>query len=404
MSSRLFQWLRISFFNLLLVAVLGFVLRYKIVYSLPFIDQKHLLHAHSHFAFTGWITQALMALMIATLSKQKQVDLFPKYRWLLYANLITAYGMLFSFPIQGYGFFSISFSTLSIFTSWIFAVVCWKEINSLPAKTLSGQWFKAALFFNALSALGAFSLAFMMANKIIHQNWYLLAIYFFLHFQYNGWFFFGCMGLFVAKLSSLFPDDKKIKTAFWLFAGSCFPAYFLSALWLTLPVWLYVVVIISAIAQLAGWIRIINIIIKNEKKPGASLPAPAKWLLLFSSFALTVKLFLQLASTIPYLSTLAFGYRPIVIAYLHLILLGVITLFLLGYLMGENVLPRNKKVMKGTIIFTAAIIFNEFLLMIQGVTAISYIMVPYINELLLLAASLLFTGILLLNLGIKKQT
>ena len=49
------KWLRISLFNLMLVAFLGMILRYKILFSLPFLDQKHLLHAHSHFAFSGWV-------------------------------------------------------------------------------------------------------------------------------------------------------------------------------------------------------------------------------------------------------------------------------------------------------------------------------------------------------------
>ena len=403
MYPKLFPWLRISFFNLLLVSFLGFVLRYKIVYSLPFIDQKHLLHAHSHFAFSGWVTQALMALMIAVLSRQKQIDLFPKYRWLLYANLFSAYGMLFSFPFQGYGFFSITFSTLSIFTSWVFAFVYWKDLNRPGVRYASGQWFKAALFFNAISALGAFALAFMMANKIIHQNWYLIAIYFFLHFQYNGWFFFGCIGLFVDKLSGLFPDDKKMKPIFWLFAGACLPAFFLSVLWVPIPVWLYVTIVISALVQLLGWLWWLQVIIKNKSKITAVLSLQSKWLLLLSSVALSIKLILQLGSTIPSISTLAFGYRPIVIAYLHLILLGVITLFLLGYLAGEKLLPANAKVRNGILVFTSAIIFNELLLMVQGAAAIQYTMVPFINEWLLLAGGLLFTGMLLLNLGIKKQ-
>ncbi len=404
MVPRLFQWLRISLFNLLVVACLGFILRYKIAFSLPFIDQKYLLHAHSHFAFTGWITQALMALMVAWISEQKKIDLFPRYRWLLYANLFTAYGMLFSFPFQGYGFFSILFSNLSIFTSWVFTVYFWKDLNRLPEKNVSTYWFKAALLFNALSALGTFVLAGMMANKIIHQNWYLAAIYFFLHFQYNGWFFFACMGLFIDKFILLYAAEKMMKCIFWLFAAACLPAFFLSALWLPMPLWLYLIVIISAVSQIVGWILLVRILVKQKEKLLASLTIHAKWLLTLSALALTVKLILQLGSTIPALSTLAYGYRPIVIAYLHLILLGVFTLFLLGYIMNENMLPLNRKLILGIIVFTSGILFNELLLLIQGVAAISYVPIPFINELLLLAAGILFTGMLFMNSGIKKQT
>src|SRR5580765_6248297 len=104
MVSSLRRWLQISFLNLLIVAFIGVILRYKIAFSLPFIDQRYLLHGHSHFAFAGWITQVLMVLLVQYLSQHKGDKVFTEYRWLLYGNLITAYGMLVFFPLQGYGF------------------------------------------------------------------------------------------------------------------------------------------------------------------------------------------------------------------------------------------------------------------------------------------------------------
>ena len=118
MNLPLRKWLKVSLFNLMLVACIGVVLRYKIAYSLPFVDQKFLLEGHSHFAFAGWVTQALMALMVGVLSEQAGGNFFPRYRWMLYANLITAFGMLLSFPAEGYGAISIVFSMASIFTSY----------------------------------------------------------------------------------------------------------------------------------------------------------------------------------------------------------------------------------------------------------------------------------------------
>jgi len=129
MHLSLRQWLRVSFFNLLLIALIGIILRYKIAFSLPFIDQKYLLHGHSHFAFAGWISQALMALLIANLSERQGRNYFIKYQWVLYANLLTAYGMLLTFPFIGYAFLSILFSTLSVFVSYAFAFLFWKELN-----------------------------------------------------------------------------------------------------------------------------------------------------------------------------------------------------------------------------------------------------------------------------------
>src|SRR5580765_6316496 len=136
MSASLRNWLKISLVNLMLVAFMGIVLRYKIAFSLPFIDEKYLLHSHSHFAFAGWITQALMALMVQWLSQYKGIGVYKKYRWLLYSNLITAYGMLISFILVGYAFWFILFSTLSIFVSYSFAILFWKDLRTLENKTI----------------------------------------------------------------------------------------------------------------------------------------------------------------------------------------------------------------------------------------------------------------------------
>lgn len=404
MFPKLFLWLRIVFFNLLFVAFIGLILRYKILFSLPFIDQKHLLHGHSHFAFTGWVTQVLMVLLIVNLSVQKQIDQFPKYTILLYVNLIAAYGMLIAFTIQGYAFFSILFSTLSIFVSFFFAVMYWKDLNKLPIKKISSYWFKAALLFNAISSIGAFALAIMMANKIVHQNWYLLSVYFFLHFQYNGWFFFACMGLMMEKITAIYSKRLLLKQIFWLFAIACIPAYFLSALWLNLFNWVFAIVVISALLQGVAWYLLLTILLPLRNKLSAQMPLVAKWLLSLSAIALSIKLFLQIFSTIPSLSELAFGFRPIVIGYLHLILLGVITLFIIGYIVAEKFISLSKLVNWGIVVFTIGVLLNECFLMIQGVTALSYIIVPYMNEALFFTAAVLFTGLLLFNLGINKQT
>jgi hypothetical protein len=372
------------------------------LYPLTFVDQKHLLHGHSHFAFAGWITQAIMSLLVSYLVKQQGENKYKKYIWLLYANLITAYGMLIAFPIEGYGLFSIIFSTSSIIVSYFFAFYYWRDLNKLTFKSASNSWFKAAVLFNALSSLGAFALTIMMVAKVIHQNWYLAAEYFYLHFQYNGWFFFACMGLFTAFVSRHTVSENALKKIFRLFAFAVVPAYFLSALWMNIPVWVYVLVIIAAFAQVIGWLWFVTIIRKNWNRLKPKISTTSKYILACSAVALTAKLLLQLGSTIPSLSDLAFGFRPIVIGYLHLVLLGVITLFLLGSMFSEDYFYKNKRSVTGVFIFAGAVILNEILLMVQGVAAITYTAIPFINEMLLGSALLLFTGALLMSFTNKN--
>ncbi len=396
------KWIRIAFINLLIVALLGVIMRYKIAYYLPFIEQKNFLHAHSHFAFSGWLTQILMVLMWGFLYKYLPADSLKKYKWLIIANLLSAYGMLFSFPWEGYGIISILFSTISIFVSYVFAVIFWVDLNKIKLKTISIHWFKAALLFSVFSSLGVFFLSYMMANKIQHPNWFLVSTYYFLHFQYNGWFFFACMGLLSEQLKSVisFSLQKKV---FWLFALACIPAYFLSALWLPIPAWVYIVVVLAAAAQLIGWILMLKTIFLNKSGFFQNYSGQTKWLYILSAVALSVKLLLQLGSTIPFLSRLAFGFRPVVIGYLHLMFLGVISLFIIGFCKANQFTIARRIGNTGLTIFVSGIILNEFFLMIQGLSYMNYISVPLINELLLGAAICMLCGVSLLNLGLRKR-
>ena len=393
MNKFLHRWLTISFFNLLLVAFLGVLMRYKIEFSLPFLDQKHVLHSHSHFAFSGWITQTLMVLLVYYLSINIGNHVFKKYRWLLYANVIIAYGMLVTFILQGYAFFSISFSSLSIIVSWFFAVFYWKDLNKIGENRVSHLWLKAALVFGVISSIGTFGLAYTMANKTTNPDWYLASIYFFLHFQYNGWFFFAGMGLLVSNLEKINAAVKDLKVAFLFFCFACIPAYFLSVLWIPFGKIIYGVVLVAVIAQLAGWAFMLKVFIKNKTFISQQFSKYGKVLLLLSAIAFTIKLLLQSGSVHPELSQLSYGFRPIIIGYLHLVLLAVTSIFIIGYIISLELIQVNKMLITGVFIFVAGVIINELLLMVQGIAGLTYNIVPYINVLLLMAAGVLFFGI-----------
>ena len=392
------QWLRISIINLLIVSFVGVILRYKIAFALPMLDQKHLLHGHSHFAFAGWINQTIMVLIVNAIANKQNESLTKNFTPFLYINLITAYGMLISFAISGYTIFSISFSTLSIINSYVFGILVWKEINKLGYNLTSYWWFKAGIVFNMLSSIGAFALSFLMANSSINQNYYLLAVYAFLHFQYNGWFFFACMGLFISQIENIEGFNSKLKTIFWLFTFACIPAYFLSALWLPIPSIGYIIIRLAAIVQCIAWGMLLMLIYKNHKQFVVVFYNKGRWLLYLTAIALSIKLILQLISTIPLLSQLAFGFRPVVIGYLHLMLLGVISLFLLGYMYTNNLIKKNYYTKIGMIIFIIGIVVNQLLLLVQGIGAMNYIDIPFINECLFIAAIIMFTGLLLFNI------
>ena len=386
-------WLKISLINLCIVATLGVLMRYKIGFEFPYLDQKHLQHSHSHFAFTGWLGHTLMVLMVYFI--QTKITYFKgnKYKKIIIANLICSYGMLISFIIEGYGLVSIALSTASIVVSYIFAYRFNKDLKIVDDDLLAKSWFKAALFFNVISSFGTFYLGYMMASKNVVQDWYLSSIYYYLHFQYNGWFFFACMGLAFGFLNLRKSEHPFYETSFKLFAIACVPAYFLSTLWLDLPLWIYVITVIAAIVQIYAWFKFLPILLKTRRNVLENYSPLLRYILLFVSFALSIKLLLQLGSTVPIISQLAFGFRPIVIAYLHLILLGIITLFLIFYIYANHLILISKNIKYGVLVFTIGVLLNEIVLAVQGIASFSYTIIPFVNEILFGVAIVLCIGI-----------
>lgn len=398
------KWVTITLFSLLFVAILGVLLRYKISFSLPFINQKYLQHSHSHFALSGWLTQLLMILLASSVSSTIEKTHFKKYNFILFANLFVSYGMLVSFLMQGYGTISIIFSTLSILIVYYFGIQLWRDMKKAPSQKTSFIWFKAAIIFAVLSSLGIAMLAYIMATHTMNIKLQQATTYFYLHFQYNGWFTFACLGLLINILENKNIHIKGLQKFFWIYAIACIPAYFLSVLWLSLPLWIYILVVLSAAILITGWIWFCLQIRKQLEVFTQQLPKISKWLLGCSALAFTIKVILQAGSTIPSLNNMAFGYRPIVIGYLHLVFLGIITLFILGYLFYMGYLKAIKLTCIGIALFLIGIILNELMLMMQGLAAMGYYRVPYINEILLGITMLMLAGVAIINIGANKKS
>jgi hypothetical protein len=393
------KWTRLAFLNLLVLAGVGLLLRYKIVFPLPMVDQKHLLHAHSHFAFAGWASLAVYAALLHVLRlNERQSSSFERLLWL---QQLSSYGMLFSFPFTGYAPVSIAFSTLSIIVSYAFSWKAWKQLAAVEPG-IAGHWFRTALICNVLSSLGTFALAWMMATKNLHQDWYFGSVYFFLHFQYNGWFLFAVLGLLFYSLrqglntNSFATTEKNV----WLLlVAALVPSLFLSLMWMRIPGWMYIAGIVAAALQLVGLTFFIQLLKKVPAAFYQRLPLSVKWLGGFSLLAFILKLLMQALSAIPALSRYAFGLRPVVIGFLHLVLLGFITLFLVSWFLQQKFYTlHNRTQLYGLWIFFSGILLNELILFSQGMAAIFTETIPYSGYLLVFAALWMFTGLLLLVL------
>ncbi|MNR17939.1 hypothetical protein D3C85_1346320 [compost metagenome] len=73
-------------------------------------------------------------------------------------------------------------------------------------------------------------------------------------------------------------------------------------------------------------------------------------------------------------------------------LLGVYSLFLIGFLFEQKVIQPSKSAKLMAFIFVIGVLLNELFLGVQGMMAFAYLPVPLINEMLLGASVILLFG------------
>ncbi|QHT68338.1 hypothetical protein GXP67_17665 [Rhodocytophaga rosea] len=341
--SLLRRWVLLSFVYFIIAGCMGAFLRLQLFHPVASINYKYFLHGHSHLAFLGWVFNALfVALLYAYLPTQVK-----RYQLLFSLLQVSVVGMLISFPLQGYATISITFSTLHIFLSYAFAYRFLRDVRReafvQEKHTLSIAFVKWSLFFMVLSSVGPFALGAIMAKGLAGTSLYQLAIYFYLHFQYDGWFSFAVFGLFFWIFEThQIPISPKAGQYFLLsMAISCMPAYALSTLWTHPPVWVYVVAALSALVQLIALFFLIRLLYISRMDLKKLFEKRVFHLLLFAGMAFTIKTFLQLFASFPAIADMAFLIRNFTIGYLHLIFLGFITVFLIGWFAAQKFLQLN---------------------------------------------------------------
>lgn len=391
------KWIRLSFIYLIIVGLLGIFLRMLFFSPIEGVSYRHFLHAHSHVAFLGWVFNALFSgLLFAYIP-----DRSKQYRLLFWLLQIAVVGMLITFPIQGYAAASIAFTSLHVFLSWWFAVKFIKDVGKqdLTHHRLSLSFVKWSLFFMIFSSIGPFALGFTMAKGLTGPM-ANLAIYFYLHFQYDGWFTFAVFGLFfwfVEKHNLLMPSYHTRRFLI-LLAAACLPAYALSTLWVHPPSWVYALAMIAATLQLFALAYLLFIVKKLRKHLKPILSKRATQLFVFALIAFSMKIVLQFASAFPAVADMAYTVRSFTIGYLHIVFLGFVTVFLIGWFAQLRFIHLTRRIVTGALLlFLSGFVLSELLIFFQPVLAMQGIAIPYYYESLFVISILMPLGISLLT-------
>lgn len=389
-------WYLIVWVNFLLVALVGMVMRYKIIAPLPWLEQKNLMQAHGHFAFNAWVTLGLLIFITDIQALKKARSLFGISGFYLLCLI-----QFISFLIYGYSIPSLISTVLLQIPLWYMVVRINNELKLNQALSITRTSLRFAFPFLLLAQLALIILHIKMIRLDLQQSEYLGIWYFFLHFSYNGWFLFGIAALFFGSLSIRYPDSNLIRKLLIVLGVCVFPAYLLSLLWLNDSMWIAQISRISSAIQLVAFIWLLRILHRNIQS--AEINPIALWFWRFATLALTLKFLLQFFQNFELFEQIAFSHRSIVIGYLHLVFLGFVTLFLLGFMQWIGIWNKNLITSRlGLILVTSGIFLNEIILMIQGILSIQLKFIPSTNTMLFAVTLIIITGIVTLSYPLFK--
>ncbi len=310
---------------------MGFILRLEATawaFDIP-TEYRYVVHAHSHIALLGWVYLGFSSIIAYAYVDKIQIK--KHYHKIFWATQICLLGMLVSFPIQGYALFSIIFSTLFLIVSYVFFGFILRHTQPQLKSKKSFILIKHSLFYMVISSIGPWALGGIMTTLGNTSIWYKLAIYFYLHFQYNAWFVLAALGLlvFLLEQSKFDINDSAFKIFIPLIHIGIIGSFFLSCLWANSHWFLY---LLSNLGSLALWISLYYfwVAVKVPWRDFVSkLSNKDKFLLQFLIFVFLSKLVLQTLSGIHYFTEIAASSLDAVIGYLHWFFLGFVSVFIL---------------------------------------------------------------------------
>ena len=373
--------------NFIVLTLFGILLRYMQLYGLPILDYQFILHAHSHFAFAGWMFFSIALLISNIITGGKYSS---GYKYVFAFTLIGAYGMLVSFSFQGYKPVSIVFSTLFVLVTYRFTYFVFKgqalknAVNETAFKLLRG-----ALIFLCISSLGPFTLGPLAAFGFKNTPYYQDAIYFYLHFQMNGFMFLAALGLLASALRTT-PLSKNSRRWLNLFIYSTIPVYFIFTLWDKPQGWVWILAGLGTGANLLSWMMLCF----NFRKDLRQFSFLAKAALV----AATLKIIFQALICLPAIGEWAFMNRNLIIGYIHLLTLGIIMPLIIDQFIKRGFLNTGKILLVVNWSYIISVVIYLSLLFIQPLLSVFSIYIPQ-YQFLLFVLCLLFLPIGLMVLS-----
>jgi len=342
---------------------MGLLMRFLYLFPLKSINYAYLLHAHSHVAMLGWAYLMIYVLVVYFFIPKSKSEK-PIYNQLFWITEFSVIGMMISFPIQGYALFSIVFSTLHILLSYIFCWLIWRDCST--RKVDEKMLLLTAILFMVFSTFGVWSLGPIISILGKQSSFYQIAIQFFLHFQFNGWFLFAVLALFLAQFKNKIVISK-FKTFWILLILATFFTVAFPVSWYVKSSVLKVINTFGVLFQLLSFVYFYKMLKLQINEFKTNLDSTAKWVYGLAVCSLFLKIGIQLLLIFPAFAEVSHQIRNLVIGFIHLTTLGIITGFLLGILIQNKLLPSESIWFKiGIKFFFLGYVLTEIVLFLQG--------------------------------------
>jgi hypothetical protein len=217
-----------------------------------------------------------------------------------------------------------------------------------------------------VSSLGPWALGAIMSTLGPESIWYRLSIYFYLHFQYNGWMLLALLGLFLFVLEQrghIIPQ-KSFVLFFKAIHIGIILTFFLSTLWTEPSTWLYVLGGVGAMVQIGAFLFFWKL---TKNGIGVLFLSNLQNRLLRTVVVLiSIKIVLQFLTAMPYFAQMAARYLDFTIGYLHLTFLGVVSLGLFFFMDYFNLLRISKS---SIAFYMVGFLLTESLIFFKGFSA-----------------------------------
>lgn len=315
---------------------------------MPVFSFTALMHAHSHIAYFGWASLTIMGAIVAHLRDGLGLTAIPNERMfsinltLIVATTLAAW---VSFTLQGYAPLSIAVSSINVLWWYVFAWIllrAWKQRTRGP--DLPMQYFLAATSFMVVSSVGAWIRAAMIGFKVSDALATDGAVYFYLHTFTEGWLVLGAMGIVYLLLPRLAGrpvlNERLARVQLGLSVILLLPTFLVELYPDGLPEpWNYIGGIFQILMMIPNALFVYNILQALRIRRSPSLVSRfIEW----SILAFLVKAVFDVIRAFEPVA-LALGGRQSVVGYLHLTLLGFVSMVLMAIVYELTGQPRDSR-------------------------------------------------------------